>query len=309
MGARGKGEARVNIAAHAVGTTAGIFEPPVLMYTGHVNCRGGDYFIRAHSHELFTELVLMTGGHAAFTINGEPYTVKVGDLILFGRGIEHEELYPQHAGGETYYCAALRLFTPEMEARAAERIRQQPVLHTGPLYDRMVTLMEGVYSECRDARDDTALICEGYLRVISAYLLRLLGLADGKRPEESGSPIFSEVKSYIDNHFTESLQLKDIAGAHYISRFYLSHIFKEMSGYSPMQYLLRRRIGEAQTLLISTDLPVSKIAEMVGYETQSYFNLQFSKHVGMPPKRFRDNYVVADRTAAKKRRKELPQQQ
>lgn len=66
-----------------------------------------------------------------------------------------------------------------------------------------------------------------------------------------------------------------------------------MSGYSPVQYLLRRRIGEAQTLLITTELPITRIAEMVGYDTQSYFNLQFTKNVGMPPKKFRQNYIVS----------------
>lgn len=65
-----------------------------------------------------------------------------------------------------------------------------------------------------------------------------------------------------------------------------------MSGYSPVQYLLRRRIGEAQTLLITTDLSITRIAEMVGYDTQSYFNLQFTKNVGMPPNKFRQNYIV-----------------
>ena len=70
-----------------------------------------------------------------------------------------------------------------------------------------------------------------------------------------------------------------------------------------MQYLLRRRIGEAQTLLISTDLPVTTIAGMVGYDTQSYFNLQFSKNVGMPPKKYRQNYLVETRQPEKKRRK------
>ena len=42
-----------------------------------------------------------------------------------------------------------------------------------------------------------------------------------------------------------------------------------------------------------TDLPIGYIAGAVGYETQSYFNLQFTKHVGMSPKRFRNNYVVS----------------
>lgn len=52
-----------------------------------------------------------------------------------------------------------------------------------------------------------------------------------------------------------------------------------------------------------TALPVSQIAKMVGYESQSYFNLQFTRHVGMPPKRFRENYVVPDHTAVRKRRR------
>ncbi len=277
----------MNIAAHAVGTTAGGAEPPVLMYTGHVNCRSGDYFIRAHSHGLFTELVLMTGGYASFTIDGVSYTVKTGDLILFARGVEHEELYPQHAGGETYYCAALRLFAPEIEARAIERIRQQPVFHTGALYDRMVTLMEGIYSECRDAQDGTALVCEGYLRVISVYLLRLLGLAEAGGKEKSASPIIREVKSYIDAHFTESLQLKDIAGAHYISRFYLSHIFKEETGYSPIHYLIGRRIEEAKRLLADTKMSIQDIALYVGYDNPSHFNSLFKRTTGMSAAAYR----------------------
>ena len=111
------------------------------------------------------------------------------------------------------------------------------------------------------------------------------------------------IKEYIDKNYAEPITLQSMGEALNISPYYLSHVFKEMSGYSPMQYLLRRRIGEAQTLLISTDLPVTTIAGMVGYDTQSYFNLQFSKNVGMPPKKYRQNYLVETRQPEKKRRK------
>lgn len=40
-----------------------------------------------------------------------------------------------------------------------------------------------------------------------------------------------------------------------------------------MQYLTRRRIGEAQNLLVETDLPIARIAEQVGYDAQNYFNV------------------------------------
>ena len=72
-----------------------------------------------------------------------------------------------------------------------------------------------------------------------------------------------------------------------------------------MQYLLRRRIGEAQTLLITTDYSITTIAGMVGYETHSYFNSQFTKHVGMSPMKYRQNYIVSTEEESKpnKRRK------
>ena len=105
----------------------------------------------------------------------------------------------------------------------------------------------------------------------------------------------------------EPITLQSMGEALHISPYYLSHVFKQMSGYSPVQYLLRRRIGEAQTLLITTDFSITRIAEMVGYDTQSYFNLQFTKNVGMPPNKYRQNYIVAQKeqggSTNKKRKK------
>ena len=116
------------------------------------------------------------------------------------------------------------------------------------------------------------------------------------------------IKSYIDEHYMEPITLQSMGEALHISPYYLAHVFKQMSGYSPVQYLLRRRIGEAQTLLITTDLPITTIAGMVGYDTQSYFNLQFTKNVGMPPKKYRQNYIVSvedeEKPAKKKKKKE-----
>ena len=101
----------------------------------------------------------------------------------------------------------------------------------------------------------------------------------------------------------EPITLQSMGEAMHISLYYLSHVFKEMSGYSPVQYLLRRRIGEAQTLLITTELSVTRIAEMVGYDSSSYFNLQFTKNVGMPPNKYRHNYIVSVGEEEKPRRR------
>lgn len=73
----------------------------------------------------------------------------------------------------------------------------------------------------------------------------------------SGNNAFAQrIKDYIDKHLRDEFSLQQMADALHVSPYYLAHICKEVTGYSP-QYVLRRRIGEAQTLLITTDLPVT----------------------------------------------------
>ncbi|WP_438803867.1 helix-turn-helix domain-containing protein [Metabacillus rhizolycopersici] len=73
-----------------------------------------------------------------------------------------------------------------------------------------------------------------------------------------------------------------------MSQYYISHAFKRTTGYSPMQYVIRRRIGEAQSYLFSTDKTVTEIAYIVGYNSASNFNNAFKEMVNMSPQRYRE---------------------
>ena len=144
--------------------------------------------------------------------------------------------------------------------------------------------------------------------LMHALLVAVLTVTDSvnipkEKPVDEPHILGRRIKEYIDKHYMEPITLHSMGEALHISSYYLSHVFKQMSGYSPVQYLLRRRIGEAQTLLITTDLSITRIAEMVGYDTQSYFNQQFTNNVGMPPNKFRQNYIVPSGTEEKPRRR------
>jgi AraC-like DNA-binding protein len=71
----------------------------------------------------------------------------------------------------------------------------------------------------------------------------------------------------------------------------LSHVFKDTFEYSPGNYLVRRRIGEAQTLLLTTNYSVIEIASSVGYNNVSHFNTIFKKLIGTTPKQYRKKYL------------------
>ena len=152
---------------------------------------------------------------------------------------------------------------------------------------RLERLYDVLYSELTAGNDDGA---HHLLMALLTLVQQFLAAAaqDGSR----GENVFAQrIKDYIDRHFAEDFSLQSMADALHVSPYYLTHVCKDVTGYSPLQYVLRRRIGEAQTLLITTELPVTRIAAQVGYDNPSHFNAQFSKAVGMSPRTFRKEYV------------------
>ncbi|HZC51650.1 MAG TPA: AraC family transcriptional regulator [Mycobacterium sp.] len=62
------------------------------------------------------------------------------------------------------------------------------------------------------------------------------------------------------------------------------------AGCSPKQFLLQVRLSEAKTLLAESDLAVARVAGRVGYDDANYFSRLFTRHVGVTPSAFRDQY-------------------
>ena len=99
-----------------------------------------------------------------------------------------------------------------------------------------------------------------------------------------------QVKNFIDENYFEEININELADNFHISVSALIRSFKSLFGLSPVQYLNRRRIGEAQTLLIDTDKSVTDISFEVGFNNRTYFNKVFFKIMGMTPKKYRDLY-------------------
>ena len=110
--------------------------------------------------------------------------------------------------------------------------------------------------------------------------------AEGQ-PLSGQAVLIARLEDYIGGHYTEDLTIDRLSRKFYISPYYLSHLFKERTGYSLKQYILRRRIGEAQTRLYTTRDSVQQIAADMGFEDAAYFSRIFTKYVGLPPVEYR----------------------
>lgn len=99
--------------------------------------------------------------------------------------------------------------------------------------------------------------------------------------------IVKQVVSYINRNFYKKFYLKDIASHLNLSSEYLERVFKEQTKMTIGQYLLDVRLNQAVLLLDGSDKAIYEIASLTGFNSQSYFILQFKRKFNMTPKSYR----------------------
>ena len=108
------------------------------------------------------------------------------------------------------------------------------------------------------------------------------------KEEENVHQIITKAKHYIDEHLTEELSVSNIAASLYITPNYFSRLFKRVTKEGCNEYIVRKRIEKAKSLLETTSMKTGKIDMMVGYRDTNYFSLAFKKHTGKSPTKYRE---------------------
>ncbi len=103
---------------------------------------------------------------------------------------------------------------------------------------------------------------------------------------EQYDPIADAVH-YLRKNFHEDLRLDQVAKTFSLSPAYFSRLFKTRTGNSFRQYLIWLRVEAAKFLLKESTIPISRVAESVGYHDANHFSVRFKEETGLTPNQFR----------------------
>ena len=112
-------------------------------------------------------------------------------------------------------------------------------------------------------------------------------------PSETGDldQRMPKIIDHINDSFADKIGLESIASRFEISKYYLCRKFRQLAGMGLIDFINNKRLFEAKKLLENTEYKISRISELVGFNSLTYFIRLFKKMYHKTPGEYRKNFV------------------
>ena len=245
---------------------------------------GGDWHSIQHTHNC-SELFYVIDGQGQFLIEDQTYPVSVSDLVIVNPNVAHTEV-SLNASPLKYIVLGVEGL--ELTATNNDDNTNFCIINFKTHKDNILLCLQNMLTEIETKHPGYEIVCQDLMEILIVLLGRQTNFATILAPvSKKTSRLCGSTKRYIDTHYQENITLDQLAEVCHISKYHLAHAFTEEYGISPINYLISKRINEAEHLLKTTDFSLSLISSTTGFSSSSYFAQIFRKQKGMSPTEFR----------------------
>lgn len=242
---------------------------------------------KMHHHD-FLEISILLEGEAYYHFEKMPSrTLHAGTILLFNPGYRHAE---QQKAGSCSHQLHLGIRNLSLDGLTRDHFPiKEPLLDLGKYHHQV---MEKAWALTRElgAKNNEFQVMQKAL-VMEILVLILRGLEEKhvnlepylSKKEQRQQQIVNYTIYFLENHYEEEITLEKLAQDQYISTAYLSKIFKEATGMSPINYLIAIRLNRAKELLKNEKFSIKEVATSVGYQDAYHFSKSFKKQFGTAP--------------------------
>ncbi len=266
-----------------------------------------DYDERSHSVNMefqhfhgFYEIFILLDDEASHIIEGQLYTLSLYDIVCLPPGLLHKTQYPVGLPKKRLIITfslpePFFHYLPEYKQLLSLFDEQVPIFRfSGAALQSLISALNRIYLSDRAASSIQGLTT---FQMIVDFLTVLYN----NRARNQYKPVSTlgaltdkiyDICAYISAHFDEPLGLSGLAKQFYLSDYYLSHKFKEVTQFTLTDYIQHTRIRNAQQALMFSREHITQIAQACGFKSFAQFNRVFHKHCGISPSQYRKENVT-----------------
>lgn len=247
----------------------------------------------SHTHD-FLSLIYIMSGEAHYEISGKIYPVSPGTLFICNPEVTHHRILKKSQRIEEFQVGITSFSVKGLPANYLIAQDEEP-LHTFHRYGQAFFNSIGEIIVEQQRNDEASIL------MLKCIVMKLLVYIIKERyipPEKQVKSMFylerydktamvNNILAFINENYMRPVSLAKISENTYLSPIYVSKVFKETTGESPINYLIRVRLSKACELLDGSDASIREIARQVGYEDAYYFSKLFKKYYEASPMIYR----------------------
>ncbi len=238
------------------------------------------------------EVIRVLEGELTLTLDHRPMTLTVGEVAF----VNSETVHGATPKNCVYQCivfnlAFLKTGNGECDGFIDDILSRSVFLSEHPTDGEIVALTHEIFDKIAGRKSGARFQVLGlFLQLLGEFQQKKLFISHLPPSSVQDEKKVVKLKSalqYIRQHFDKDVALEDMAAVAGLSCKYFCKFFKDMTGTTPVNYLMTYRIERAARKLLGTDLTVTQIAYECGFNDVSYFIKTFKTFKGVSPKEYR----------------------
>ena len=244
----------------------------------------------------FWTLIYIKSGVGMCLVDGQLMGLSEGDILFFPPGIAYS-FVSEDLGDEynenievvvfrfdgSWLDSLLKTFKSLSREILTLKEYKNPLTVVGPKWMKMSVLMSNLYGA--DPHDEAILILD-LIRYLS-QAPDLLPLSTAAAEVQDVPAKKDKIERYVSCHLYQKISLDEISAYAGMNKTYFCLFFKKHYGMPFTDYIHRKRLETASSMLLKPDASIAEVAVACGYPTVTYFNRIFRKFKGMTPSEFR----------------------
>jgi AraC-like DNA-binding protein len=249
---------------------------------------------------LFDNASLTVDDHVYLILNGtRPY----GSEIHSEKAVDTFSIFFRPGLVDEVFCSLVATLDELLDGQDAP-LRQAPQFYEHLLeHDELVSpVLRYIEKTCRSGHEDTGWYeeqCRFLLQKMLQKQHRLTGVMDVIRAvrRRTRAELFRRLlraTDYMHARYDRPISLEDIAATACLTPHHFLCVFRQVFAITPWQFVLRKRVAEAQRLLVSSDMAVTEIGARIGFESRSSFFRSFRNLTGRSPQAYRGGRAAVE---------------
>lgn len=267
---------------YALNKSDGLKLNPKLLYAGQLK-RSKHWNEVLHCHE-FCEIIFVISGFGEVQIGNEIFSIRRGDLLIYNPYVMHREYTKGNSPIEFAFLGLTDLHFNELPHNCLISDSTSPVIHTGDRSAKFQLAFQSLVEEAESKLQYSEVMSGYWAKLILVGILRQLNKDEQTLVRHD---VFNRIYHYISENFAHIDSIDVICNELFVSKYYISHVFKKYAGKAPMQFVAQCRMTHAKKLLSDTDLSACDISAQCGYTDYTSFFKVFKRLEGMTPAKYR----------------------